>query len=138
MAAWSSICRVTGTKMSRSASGRGLAAVWANFRAAGATCLVLADVVETRADLERYRAAVPGAEVLVARLWASRATLAERLSQREVGSALERHLRRSAEVADLMERNRVEDVLGENEAGPVAAAAQEVLLRSNWPNMRRS
>lgn len=113
---------------------KNLAAVWANFQAAGATCLVLADVVETRADVERYRAAVPGADVLVVRLRASQGALAERLGQREVGSALERHLRRAAEVADLMERNQVEDMLVDNEGGPVAAIAQEVLLRSNWPS----
>jgi adenylylsulfate kinase len=110
-----------------------LAAIWPNFQAAGATCLVLADVLEQRGDLERYRAAVPGAAVLVARLQASLPALEARLGQREVGSALEWHLRRAAEVASLMERNRVEDVLADTEGKAAAVVAREVLRRSGWP-----
>src|SRR5215467_13125610 len=62
-----------------------LAAVWVNFQAAGATSLMLADVVESREELVRYQAAVPGADVLVVRLHATQAALAARLGQREVG-----------------------------------------------------
>ncbi len=50
---------------------RNLAAVWANFRAAGATRLVLADVLESRDHLERYRAAIPGADIVVVRSFRS-------------------------------------------------------------------
>jgi len=114
-----------------------LAAVWVNFQAAGATSLILADGVESREQLARYQAAVPGAEALVVRLHTPQAALAERLRQREVGSGLERHLRRAAEVAEVMERNRVEDVLVENDGRPVAAIAREVLLRSGWPARNR-
>jgi adenylylsulfate kinase len=32
-----------------------LAAIWTNFQAAGAARLILADVLESRGDLERYR-----------------------------------------------------------------------------------
>src|SRR6476646_9788147 len=42
---------------------RNLTAVWANFRAAGAERLILADVLEAREDLDHYRAAVPGAAI---------------------------------------------------------------------------
>jgi 8-oxo-dGTP pyrophosphatase MutT (NUDIX family) len=63
---------------------RNLAAVWDTFRAAGATGLVLADVVIARADLDRYREAVPGAEFTVVRLHAHPETLAARVGAREV------------------------------------------------------
>src|SRR5688500_2328997 len=49
---------------------RNLAAVAANYRSAGAGRLVLADVVESRADLAGYREAIPDAAILVVRLQA--------------------------------------------------------------------
>ncbi len=112
---------------------KNLAAVWANFQEAGAACLVLADVVESRDELERYRAAVPGAVITVVRLQASAPALAERLGRREVGSALERHLRRAAELADLMQRRQVEDALIDTEGKSISDVARETLLRANWP-----
>jgi adenylate kinase len=112
---------------------KNLAAVWANFQEAGARSLVVADVVEARDELERYRAAVPGAVITVVRLQASMAALTERLGRREVGSGLERHARRAAELADLMARNQVEDVLLDTEGKAVNAIAREALLRANWP-----
>src|SRR5919204_2152456 len=48
-----------------------LASVWANYRAAGAGRLVLVDIVETRSQLATYQAAIPGADILVARLSAT-------------------------------------------------------------------
>lgn len=47
-----------------------LAAVWPNYVAAGAERLIVARVVEDRAELANYRAAVPGAEPMVCRLTA--------------------------------------------------------------------
>lgn len=111
---------------------KNLAAIWANFQAAGAARLILADVLEAREHLERYRAAVPGAAFTVVRLQASLSALEDRLKGRETGSALARHLRRAAEVAALMERNHVEDILVETDSKAVAAIAHEVLLRSDW------
>lgn len=49
---------------------RNLAAVWANYRAAGAGRLILADVMESREAVTAYLSAVPGAEVVVVRLCA--------------------------------------------------------------------
>jgi adenylylsulfate kinase-like enzyme len=111
---------------------RNLAAVWPNFRAMGATRLVLVDVVETRAQLDGYRAAVSGAAVLVVRLRASPETLAARVRRRETGSALERHLRRAAELAASMEQARVEDLLVETDGRSIEEVAREVLTLSRW------
>jgi hypothetical protein len=83
---------------------KNLAAVWVNFQAAGAERLILADVLEARDDLERYRAAVPGAEMLMVRLQASLGALERRLAQREMGAGFDRHLRRAAELVAQMER----------------------------------
>lgn len=112
---------------------RNLAAVWANFRAAGAERLVLADVVESRDELDRYRAAVPGAAITVVRLRATAETFAARVGEREQGSGREWHLARAAELAAQMDRDAVEDVLIETDGRLVTAIAREALARCGWP-----
>jgi hypothetical protein len=111
---------------------RNLAAVWANFRIAGATRLIVADVVESRNHLDRYGVAVPGAEVVVVRLTSSLTTLTLRVQRREQGSGLARHLERVGELANWMERSAVEDILVSSEGKTVGEIAREVLLRTHW------
>lgn len=111
---------------------RNLGGVWVNYHAAGVRRLVLADVLEARADLLGYEAAVPGADILVVRLRASVASLAVRVQRREVGQGLDWHVRRSAELAAQMERERVEDIVVETDGRGVPELAQEVLDRSGW------
>jgi adenylylsulfate kinase-like enzyme len=110
-----------------------LAAIGANFRAAGAERLVLADVVESRDELDRYRAAVPGARIVVVRLRAPVETLQTRVAERELGSGRAWHLARAAELAAQMDRDAVEDVLIETGDRPLADIAREVLARCGWP-----
>jgi len=111
---------------------RNLAAVWANFRAAGAMRLILADVVESRDHLDRYRVAVPGAEIVVVRLAASLSTLTLRVQRRELGSGLDRNLQRAFELARVMDRNAVEDILVNVDGKAVAEITREVLMRIHW------
>jgi len=109
-----------------------LAAVWENFRAAGAGRLVVAGVVERAADLAGYRRAVPGARITVCRLTAAAATRAARLRAREVGAGLEWHLRRTEELEALLDVVRLEDFAVDNDARPVREVAAEVLARAGW------
>jgi hypothetical protein len=109
-----------------------LAAVWANFRAAGASRLVVADVLESRDDLDRYRVAIPGANIVVVRLTASLSTLRLRVQRREQGSGLARHLQRVSKLASLMDRAAVEDILVAVDGKTVGEIACEVLLRTHW------
>ncbi len=90
---------------------RNLAAVAANYRAAGAERLILVDVVETRRQIEAYRAAIPGAEVIVAGLRGSLATIHARLAGRESGASLEWHQARAAELIEQWQAAPVEDCL---------------------------
>jgi hypothetical protein len=106
---------------------RNLAAVWANFRAEGARRLVLADVVESRDELGRFDEAVPDAQVQVVRLTAGSKLLVARVRQR--------HARRAIELAEIMERNRVEDLLVATDDRPVTEIAREILRRSGWPTV---
>ena len=111
---------------------KNLTTVWANFHEFGARSLILSDVIESRNELERYRAAIPGADILVIRLHASLNTLAERVKQRELGAALEWPLQRAPELALLMEQNKVEDILVDTDNKTVTEIAREILTRSEW------
>ncbi len=106
---------------------KNLAAIWTNFCEYGAASLVVADVIETRSELDRYRAAIPGADIFVVRLTASLDTLAERLKQRELGVGLAWHLQRAPELSAIMERNRVEDLLVATDGKTVTQVAKEIL-----------
>lgn len=123
-----------------------LAAVWRNFKAAGASRLVCAYVLESRDELDRYRAAVPNAVITVVRLRASDETVQGRLSRRLAHSDLidgqvrmnerarrERRAARSRELAELMDRERLENHLVETDGRDVDSIAADVLRLANWP-----
>lgn len=111
---------------------RNLAAVWSNYCAAGAERLVLADVVESRAAVAEYQAAVPGAVVQVVRLAAALPAILERLAGRESGDSLLWHQRRAAELLGIMEQNQVEDLLVHTDGKAPAEIAEEALARAGW------
>lgn len=113
---------------------KNLAAIWPNFRAAGAIRLVLADVLESREDLVQYTRAVPGADIFVVRLQASLDTLQSRLKQRELGAYLDWHLQRASVLSVQMDRDKVEDILLDTDGKSVNTIASEILVRSNWVN----
>ena len=111
---------------------RNLAAVWSNYRAAGARRLILVDIVETREALAEYHAAIPDASIQVVRLRATLPTILNRLRGRESGASLIWHEQRAGELARLMEEQAVEDLLIETEGKTVEEVAQEVLTRTGW------
>ena len=110
-----------------------LAAVWPNYAAAGAERLMVARVVEERAELERYRAAVPGAEIVVCRLTAPVWLMHERLRVREPGMFLDAALARAAELDGILARAGVEDFVVDNGPGRlVGDVAREALGLVGW------
>ena len=110
-----------------------LASIWPNYAAAGAERLIVARVVEERAELERYRAAVPGAEIVVCRLTAPVSLMHERLRVREPGMYQEWALARAAELDGILARAGVEDFVVDNGPGrSVGDVAWEVLARAGW------
>jgi hypothetical protein len=111
---------------------RNLAAVWANYRAAGAERLVLVDVVEDMEYLAGYREAMPSADITVVRLTATLESLHRRLEERESGASLEWHKARAGELLELMDEQAVEDVLVQTEGKTAVEVAQEVLVLAGW------
>lgn len=110
-----------------------LASVWPNYASAGAERLLVARVVERRSELDAYRAAVPGAEIVVCRLTAPVWLMHERLRVREPGMFLDAALARSRELDAILEREGVEDYVVDNGPGrPVGDAAREALRGAGW------
>nr|MDQ5824637.1 hypothetical protein [Chloroflexota bacterium] len=109
-----------------------LKAVAANYRAVGASRLILVDIVEARSALSDYAAAIPDADFLVVRLNATLPTIHMRLEGRETGDSLRWHRERAAELLDLMDEQAVEDLLIQTEGKTAAEVAGEVLTRVGW------
>ena len=109
-----------------------LRAVWANAAAAGAERLVLASVVESEAHLQMMMSAVPDAEPFVCRLCAPVAVLHQRLRRREIGSALDWHLYRAGELAEILEDSGVGDVVIDTSDRPLRDIATEILEAADW------
>jgi hypothetical protein len=76
---------------------RNLAAVAANYAAAGIERLVLARAYVGESNLEALKASLPGWKLAVVSLEASRETLEERVRGRDSGAELEHHLGHIAE-----------------------------------------
>lgn len=109
-----------------------LASIWPNLERRGVTHLVLARVLEDRAGLERYRLAVPGAEITVCRLVAPEAVRVERITRRmPPGPSRDWHLARTVELEGVLDERRVEDVVVVND-GRVADVALAVLRAVGW------
>ncbi len=116
-------------------TARNLAAVWANFRAAGADCLVIAGVMLSfDRELPYIEIAVPDADVTVVRLRATEEELLERVRRREVGSVGEAQIRRSFYQLREMDQEPANDALiVETSERSVAEVASEIIRRGGWP-----
>ena len=90
---------------------RNLAAIWPNYRASGIDCLILADVVEDRAQVDDYEAVLPGARVSVVRLDVPLPLILRRLEGRESAATIDWYRHRAPELQGIMERGQVEDLL---------------------------
>ncbi|MBV2357369.1 ATP-binding protein [Streptomyces sp. J2-1] len=108
-----------------------LRSVVLNYRAAGVNRFVLAGVVENAEERDRCAAAL-GAELLVCRLRVDLDTNHARLRARHANEPhrLPWYLKRSGELADLLDRARVEDFTLDTTDRPVGELATSVLERA--------
>ena len=110
-----------------------LASIWPNYQSHGATHIVLARVQKDRVELDRYRTAIPGAEITVCRLVAPEPLRIERLHGRmPPGPSLDCHLARTAELETELEGLKIEDFVVENGERPASEVALEVLAGAGW------
>jgi chloramphenicol 3-O-phosphotransferase len=107
--------------------------VWDTYSRAGATHLILAQVIYTRTDLDGFRDAVPGADITVFRLHADLETLLQRVAKREgegPGAAI--HRRQAGELFHMMEAAGVEDHLVQTVGRTPYEVASEIFRLSGW------
>lgn len=115
---------------------RNLAALWPNFRAAGATTLILSGVLESVEDRKAIGQALDGLEPEVCRLVAPVETLQERVHAREVVHPGLRDwlVTRAPELTAILDAAGVDDFVVANDGAPIAAVAQEVVHK--WDTWR--
>ncbi|MGW0228187.1 AAA family ATPase [Actinopolymorpha singaporensis] len=108
---------------------RNLAAMWQNYRAAGARCVLAAGVIESRDRLALYAGAVPNAVPVLCRLRAGRQELAARIDRRgrERGADLDKLTRRAAHLSAQLERDDIEDFCVETDGRGVPEVAREAV-----------
>jgi adenylylsulfate kinase len=109
-----------------------LAAIWKNYQLAGARRLIIARVIVSRSELDGFRRAVPGADILLVRLRATPETLQARVRRRGPWRDIEWHLKQSVELAAQMDAQPIEDVLIETDERDVQTIARDVLHRAGW------
>jgi chloramphenicol 3-O-phosphotransferase len=105
-----------------------VAALAANFGAAGAQLVVVAGVIESREDAARFRRAVGGRATFV-RLIADAAVIERRLRARHANDpdALAWHLARAAELTAILDSAGIEDDMVDTSADDVEVVAARVL-----------
>jgi chloramphenicol 3-O-phosphotransferase len=105
-----------------------LAALWANFRAAGARFIVIAGHVHTSADIDGYAAALADCDLFIVRLVAPVETIRQRIRRRErqSGPALDHAIAIVPADQDALESAELENVLVSND-GPISEVANTVL-----------
>ena len=108
-----------------------LAAVAPVYAAAGIERLLLPRVIERPRHLNLVHAALPGARFQIAWLEVPMETIAARLAAREVGSALDRHLRRAAEISSSAIAHELFD-FAVNGDRTVQEVSLDVLMHAGW------
>jgi hypothetical protein len=111
---------------------KNLAAVWPNFRDAGAEYLVLSRVIQSTSQLDALRQAIPQARLTVVRLVGSPETIAERLRRRDTGTILEEHLRETVDFDAVLERAALEDYRVVNDDRSAREVTLEILDTIGW------
>jgi adenylylsulfate kinase len=109
-----------------------LGSVWRNFRAAGASRLVVAAVVERHEDVAALQRALDSGRPTICQLQASEATRLARIRARELGSALAWHLARTTELQAILDGAALADFVVSNDGRAVQEVAAEVLRRADW------
>jgi hypothetical protein len=112
--------------------GRNLTDVAANYAQAGIENLVLARAVLSPSSLQSVREALPGWNVTVVRLHASRATVERRVRARDSGAELEEHLAEIDEVTARAIKTVPSAPVVLNEDRTLREVALEVMRLARW------
>jgi hypothetical protein len=111
---------------------RNLRAIYGNFVDAGIRRVLMAEAIETRAELEQLRQMLAAAQLVVCRLTAALDTMERRLRLREPGIHQDRFVMRSRMLQEALDAAKLEDFTVVNDGRSVTNVAREVLQRAGW------
>ena len=106
--------------------------VWPVYQQNGADKLILARVVESKAELSRYAQVLKTNNITIIRVTASEDVRKTRLNNREDGESLIWHLNRTTELEKILETSALEDFVIKNENISAEHVAEETLKLVNW------
>ena len=111
-----------------------LRALAANFRRAGARRLILAGIIEERAEIARYLDALDSTGIFICRLVASPDVLSDRLARRHEGDpeGLDWHLARAPELTHILDAAAFDDLIVDSSATAPAELARIVRGAAGW------
>ncbi len=101
-------------------------AVWRVMRSAGARAAVFPRVLESSAEAADLAREIPGAELWMVRLRASKPVLTERIAGRERGESLRWHTERAQHLAALMDRANLGDLIIDTDGKTPEAIADKI------------
>jgi len=110
-----------------------LTAVWANFHTAGVRRLILARMIESLDDLERFGNAIPNAHVTLCVLRAPERMIRQRIIKREPGTARTFLLTASTRIAAQMADLNLTGICVDNGQRSITEVAREILEHVHWP-----
>ena len=112
---------------------RNLKDVWANCAAAGSLNLIISSVVEDWSFIDDVQRAIPDSDIVTFQLSAGVSTLQSRVRKREIGSGLDWHVNRAAELAEILAADDVPcDHSLNTENRSVIEIAQEIADQVQW------
>jgi hypothetical protein len=112
---------------------RNLRSLVQNYSFAGVKMFLVAEAIESRAELECLREAAGAAEMVVCRLRAELPTMQQRVRVREPGLLQQKFVERAAELDGILDRAGAEDFsLTNDEQSSVSDVATEMLVRAGW------
>jgi adenylylsulfate kinase-like enzyme len=109
---------------------KNLAAVWPNYVKLGISHIIIPNVIETREEIEKYKSAIPDADITVIRLDANIDILHKRLENRETGDMLKWHKNRAVELKKQFDIRKLESIVIKTDNKSIEEAAVDVI--SAW------
>ena len=107
--------------------------IWSNCSQVGSLNLIISSVVEDYSFIEQLQKVVPECQVTTFQLSADVDTLQSRVRQREIGSGLDWHVKRAAELAEILDREDIPcDYRVQTNGRTVIEVARDIAELVSW------
>jgi adenylylsulfate kinase-like enzyme len=111
-----------------------LRSILPNYLSMGIKKFIIPTVIESKEEIEKFKALINETDIFVVRLLAELPTLHRRLDNRERGTMLNWHKKRAKELIDIFAVKQLENVIVDTENKSIDSITEEVL--HFWPKNR--